>query len=133
MKIDKKVENIKATDAKVYGLMTDFRALSSRIPPQAEDWKAEADHCSFTIKGMMAVQIQIAEKQEFSKIVYQLSNDKNMPATIEVDIDGKGETCDVTLHADLQVPVFMEFMLKGAVQQVLDKVGENFKTAIEQA
>lgn len=133
MKIDKKIEDIKATDVKVYGMMTDFRALSSRVPPQAEDWKADENHCEFTIKGMMAMKVDIAEKKEFNKVVYQLSNDKGMPATIVVDINGKGKTCDVALHAEMQVPVFMEFMLKGAVNQVLEKVGGSFKTAIEQA
>ena len=70
MNINSKSDLIQAKDAKIYAMVTDLKRFGEFLPPQVQDWKAEEDYCEFSVAGMVTARVEIAEKVEFSKVVY---------------------------------------------------------------
>src|SRR5437762_5010952 len=90
----------------VYNFLSDFRNFEMLMPEQVVNWKATADECTFTIKGMVTLGLKIKNKIPNSLIEIERSGirtgiaiDFNMKCMIKV----KQEQCSVklALEADL--------------------------------
>ena len=55
----------------IFEFLTDFRNFEKLMPEQIANWQADADSCSFEIKGMATIQLRMIEKKapEYLKIV----------------------------------------------------------------
>lgn len=133
MNIDSQVENIQAPDSKVFALLSDCRKFGEFLPPEVKNWQADADSCEFEIEGIAKMKVQAIGKNEFSKIKYQLNNDKGLPASFGFDIVGHGDTCDLKLSLNVEVPIFLSAMVRNPLQKVADVAVEKIKLAAEQA
>lgn len=133
MTITSQSENIQATDSKVFALLSDCTKFEKFLPREVKNWKADTDSCEFEIEGIAKMRVQAIEKTEFSKITYQLNNDKGLPASFGFDIAGHGDTCDLKLTLNLDVPIFLSAMVKNPMQKVADVAVEKIKNAAEQA
>ncbi len=134
MKTTSTANDVKATDAKIYEITTDCRRFGTFLPPQVQDWKAEEDYCEFSIAGMAKARMEIAEKNEFNKVVYVIKNDKNIGITVTIDIMAKGaDTSDVTFTIDADVPFFLQGMIREPLQKVTDTLAAKTKELSERA
>ena len=132
MTINSKSDTIQAKDAKIYAMVTDCRRFGEFLPPQVQDWKAEEDYCEFSVAGMMKARIEIAEKVEFSKVVYEIKNDKNLPVRFQIDISGNGaETSGVAVGIEADVPFFLQGMLKDPLQKAANTITLKIKEIAE--
>ncbi|SRR5574344_421819 len=131
MKIENRTENIRATDCDVYKMVSDCRSLERMMPEQVKDWRVSEDHCEFTIAGIASVQIDVVEKEEFSTVVYRLSNDKNIPVMMSFLIEGMGGFCNLTVSIDAEVPLFLQSVIKNPLQKVANSIGEKIKSHFE--
>ena len=132
MEINSKSDTIVATDAKIYAMVTDLRRFGEFLPPQVQDWKAEADYCEFSVAGMIKARIEIAEKVEFSKVVYEIKNDKNLPVKFQIDIAGNGiETSNVGVKIEADVPFFLQGLVKDPLQKVANTIALKIKEIAE--
>ncbi|MBQ7735545.1 MAG: hypothetical protein IJT61_06405 [Bacteroidales bacterium] len=132
MKINSKSDIIQAPDAKIFVMVTDLKKFGEFLPPQVQDWKAEEDFCEFSVAGMVKARVEIVEKVEFSKVVYEIKNDKNLPVRFQIDISGNGEAnsaVDVGIEAD--VPFFLQGMVKEPLQKVADVMATKIKELAE--
>ena len=132
MKINSKSGEIQAQDAKIYAMVTDLRRFGEFLPPQVQDWKAEEDFCEFSVAGMVKARIEIAEKNEFSKVVYEIKNDKNLPVKFRIDISGNGAAASqVEVGIEADVPFFLQGMVKEPLQKVADTIALKIKELAE--
>ena len=132
MTINSKSDIIQATDAKIYAMVTDCRRFGNFLPPQVQDWNAEENFCEFSVAGMVKARVEIVEKVEFSKVVYEIKNDKNLPVRFQIDISGNGaanSAVDVGIEAD--VPFFLQGMVKEPLQKVADVMATKIKELAE--
>ena len=125
--------NIQATDSKIFALLSDCTRFEKFLPPEVKNWKADADSCEFEIEGIAKMNIRATEKREFSQITYTLNNDKGLPASCCFDIDNQGDNCILKLTVNVEVPFFLNAMVKNPLQKVADMAVEKIKTAAEQA
>lgn len=132
MNINSKSDTINATDAKIFAMVTDLRKFGEFLPPQVQDWKAEDNYCEFSVAGMVKARIEITEKVEFSKVVYEIKNDKNLPVKFQIDITEKGVgNSDVNLGIEADVPFFLQGMVKDPLQKVADTITLKIKELAE--
>ena len=132
MKINSNSGEILAKDAKIYAMVTDLRRFGEFLPPQVQDWKAEEDYCEFSVAGMVTARLEIAEKVEFSKVVYEIKNDKNLPVKFQIDITEKGvDNSEVGIGIEADVPFFLQGMVKDPLQKVADTIAQKIKELAE--
>ena len=132
MKINSNSGEILAKDAKIYAMVTDLRRFAEFLPPQVQDWKAEEDYCEFSVAGMVTARVEIAEKVEFSKVVYEIKNDKNLPVKFQIDITEKGvDNSEVGIGIEADVPFFLQGMVKDPLQKVADTIAQKIKELAE--
>ena len=132
MKLNSKSDTIQAPDSKIFAMVTDLSKFGEFLPPQVQDWKAEADYCEFSVAGMLKARIEIAEKVEFSKVVYEIKNDKNLPVRFQIDISGNGAmTSGVEVGIEADVPFFLQGMVKDPLQKVADTIALKIKEIAE--
>ena len=113
-------------------MVTDLSKFGEFLPPQVQDWKAEADYCEFSVAGMLKARIEISEKVEFSKVVYEIKNDKNLPVKFQIDISEKGvESSEVGIDIEADVPFFLQGMVKDPLQKVADTIASKIKEIAE--
>lgn len=132
MKINSSSGDIMASESKIYAMVTDCRKFGELLPPQVQDWKAEEDYCEFSVAGMVKARIEISEKTEFSKVVYTIKNDKNLPVSFQIDITGKDvKTSSVNVGIEADVPFFLQGMIKDPTQKVVDMIALKIKELAE--
>lgn len=132
MNINSKSDLIQAKDAKIYAMVTDLKRFGEFLPPQVQDWKAEEDYCEFSVAGMVTARVEIAEKVEFSKVVYEIKNDKNLPVKFQIDITESGvENSEVGIGIEADVPFFLQGMVRDPLQKVADTIVLKIKELAE--
>lgn len=132
MTINSNSGEIQASNAKIFGMITDCRRFGEFLPPQVQDWKAEEDYCEFSVAGMVTARIEISEKVAFSNVTYAIKNDKNLPVTFRIDITEKGATTsEVGLNIEANVPFFLQGMVKDPLQKVADTIATKIKELAE--
>jgi hypothetical protein len=60
---------IKRPSQDIFSFLGDFNNFSHLIPEQVANWKSSSDHCSFEIKGLTTMGMQIINREPFTKIV----------------------------------------------------------------
>jgi hypothetical protein len=122
---------MEASNEKIFNMMSDCRRFGEVVPDQIQNGEAGDDYFKFSFQGLVTMTLRVAEKQEFSKIVYSAENSQNIPAFITVDINGNDQASEVTVSADIEVPVFLSGMVKKPLQNFADMVVEKLKIAAE--
>lgn len=132
MNINSKSDLIQAPNAKIYAMVTDCRRFGEFLPPQVQDWKAEEDYCEFSVAGMVTARIEITEKVEFSHIIYNIKNDKNMPVSFRINIKDEGAGCSgVGISIEADVPFFLQGVVKDPLQRVANVMVTKIKELAE--
>jgi hypothetical protein len=131
MKVSSRKVLIQASDQKIYFLLNNFNNFGRVLPEQIQHWESTAEWCKFTIQGLLTMTLSILEKHEFSKIIYQADNDKNIHVTIVIDIIGENEKSDILIEANVDVPVFLSAMLNKPLQNFVDLMAEKIKIEAE--
>ena len=62
MNLETPWKSISASQEDVYTFLSDLNNLEKLMPEQVINWKSSQDDCSFTIKGMADMTLNIVEK-----------------------------------------------------------------------
>ncbi|MEZ5173057.1 MAG: SRPBCC family protein [Bacteroidia bacterium] len=112
MKLETPVKTISGSSSSIFAFLSDLNNLESMMPEQVINWKSDADKCSFTIKGMSDMQLEVRERVPESKVVMASGSSKPFPFTLTSEINPNGENADVKLVFDGDVPIFMKMMIE---------------------
>ena len=91
MKITSQTETIYAAGEKIFSLLTNFNRFGKILPDQVKNWESGEDYCRFLAQDFITITLKIMEKIRFSKIVYQMENDRQIPASIIISLNDKGK------------------------------------------
>lgn len=134
MKIQSNKENITISPERIFNALLNFtRNQQAPSIPQITNWTVTNDGCSFTINNMVTCNFKLTEQIPFSKVSFLIDTDKKFSATADVLIEDTGYGSNVQIVAEADVPIFMLPMLKGPVEQALNKALLKIKEMAERS
>ena len=102
---------------------TDIRHLPMTI--------TTVNHLKLTESHRTSVLPTLTEQVPYSRVAYKAETDKPVSAEVAFDIVPAGEGSQLKGHADIQVPFFLQGMVKGAIDKFMGTAMQYLKTAIE--
>jgi carbon monoxide dehydrogenase subunit G len=113
---------LSASAEEVFTFVTDIRNFERFIPNGTiTGWKAEKESCSFNVSMLGTVNVKLAEKERFSKVVFEgdalRKNDFSLTLDISDNINSHADV-KVLLSADLN-PI-MKMMAAKPINQFLE-------------
>lgn len=126
-------ECIAASPEKVYRVLTSFFSKPLDHVPGVENFEALENGCRFNIQGQVACQLTMKEQVPYRHVVYKAETDKPISAELVFDIcpGPAGEESRLWGQADIEVPFFLQGMVKGMINKFMDSAMQYLKTAIE--
>ena len=112
-------ETVAASPEKVFQVLTQFMHQDFSQVPGLTNFEPLENGCKFS------------EQVPCSRVVYKAETDKPISAEVTFDIEPAGEGSVLKGHADIQVPFFLQGMVKGAIDKFMGTAMQYLKTAIE--
>ena len=128
MTVTAKHEPIAATAEQIYAMVSNCNRFGGFIPEQVKGWKSTEDSCQFTVEGIATMEVGIVEKIPFSKVKFQVSNDKNIPMELEIVIENQVDTRKIEISMRADVPIFLQPIVKKPMQNLVDVMAARIGT-----
>jgi len=93
--------------------------LKEIMPSSIKDFESTESTCSFKMKGMPVLNLELGEKTPFSKISLT-AKDSQVPFSLDCIIIGKGEQCQASLEINAELNMMMKMMVEKPLTQFLD-------------
>ena len=119
--------------ALIYRILADFSNFTPILRDKVEDWQADADSCSFKVKGFTA-RLRIVEREE-NKLI-KVTGEEGSPFHFFFwlqlhPVEEMDTRMRLVLHIELNM--MMKMMIGGkireALDQIADKIAESFNNA----
>jgi len=124
-------QSVNAQKEKIFSVLTDCKNFSKFLPADVKDVEVTEESCKFTIPGITALTLSLIEKNEFSKVVYQATNDKDIPVNLLFHISDENNVNNIAVEINVDVPAFLASMVKKPLQNVVDMIAARLPQAIE--
>ena len=124
-------ETVSVSPEKVYQVLTHFFERSVEGVPGITNWESMPDGCSFTIQDHVNCRLTLSEQTPFSRVCYRAETDTNMSAAVRFDIAPSGAGSSLQGQLDMDVPFFLQGMVKGVVNNFMGTAMKYLKTVIE--
>jgi len=131
MKVNGKTIHVQANDRDIFAKLCNLSYFEKFLPEQVKDWEAGEDYCQFVIPGVATMRLSITEKTEYSKIIYTAGNDKNIPVSIAIFLDGSDNGTDLHADIDAEIPIFLSAMVKKPLQNLVDMIADRVKNEMD--
>ena len=131
MKVNGQTIHIQSNDKEIFDKLCNFNNFAKFLPEQIKDWQSTTDYCQFSVPGIATLKLSISEKQEYSKIAYAASNDKNIPVGITIYLESKDGGTDLHADIDAELPIFLNAMVKKPLQNLVDMIADRVKGEVE--
>lgn len=134
MKIQSNKESFSTSPERVFNALLNFtrQELPSNIP-QIKDWRITEDGCSFNINDMVTCYFHLVGQMPFTKVTYRIDTDKKFSAHADFLIEDSGSGCTLQIVAEADIPIFLQPMLKGTIEQAINKALSRLKEMIERS
>ena len=124
--IESKTGMARAGRKEVYRYLSDFNNFKHLLPEEKmKDLQLSADTIRFSMDGIGAIGLRIAEKTPYSELVIRATEGSPADFTLHIHI---GETKDnrspVNLILEANLNLFLEMMAKGPLQQFVDMIAD---------
>ena len=97
----------------------DLNNLKEIMPSSIKDFESTETTCSFKMKGMPALNLEIREKTPFSKISLTAKSSQ-VPFSLDCFITEKGDQCQARLEINAELNMMMKIMVEKPLTQFLD-------------
>ncbi|MFA6923628.1 MAG: hypothetical protein WC223_05180 [Bacteroidales bacterium] len=132
-KIESQKTLINNSSEKIYNFLSDFNNFFKLMPEQVINWKSDENECSFTIKGMVDIKMQIAEKIPYSKIVYKSAKGFTLDFNLICEIEKIDETkCNAKLHFEAELSQVLKMMVETPLKNFVGILIKKLKELGEQ-
>lgn len=128
MKVTGKTTTLNVPNRDVFTRFCNCNNFGKFLPDQIKDWQSTEDYCQFSIPGIASLKVNIAEKIEFSKIVFAANNDKNIPINISLNMNGNDLQTDIFAEIEADIPIFLKPMVEKPLQNLVDMIADKLKT-----
>jgi len=99
--------------------IADLNNLKEIIPSSIQDFKSTETTCSFKMKGMPALNLELGEKTPFSKISLKAKGSQ-VPFSLDCFITEKGDQCQARLEINAELNMMMKMMVEKPLTQFLN-------------
>ena len=97
----------------------DLNNLKEIMPSSIKDFESTESTCSFKMKGMPVLNLELGEKTPFSKISLTAKNNQ-VPFLLDCIITKKGKQCQASLEITIELNMMMKMMVEKPLTQFLD-------------
>ena len=97
----------------------DLNNLKDIMPSSIKDFESTETTCSFKMKGMPQLKLELGNKIEFSKISLTAAGSQ-VPFSLDCFITEKGEQCQARLEINAELNMMMKMMVEKPLTQFLD-------------
>lgn len=114
----------KGTASQIFALLSHADNLKQLMPEQVVNWRGDAETCSFTIKGMTELSLQVAERTPDRLIRLAPLGKQAFPFDLQIAIRETplcGEAC-FQINAELNP--FIEMIAKRPLQHLVDYMAD---------
>jgi carbon monoxide dehydrogenase subunit G len=123
---------LSCTSDEVYNFVTDIRNFGQFIPDGTiTDWQAESDACSFRVSVVGVINVRIAGKEPYGKVIFNGDALKKNDFSLVLNIsNGKNDSAEVKILLEAELnPVLRMMAGKPIVQflEILIREMENFR------
>ena len=105
----------------IYNFLTDFRNFGSLMPEQVE-WKATAEECTFTIKGMATFGMKYKQKVPHSLIEVERNGKAPVDFVLRCTINGNQKS-EVKFEFDAELNPMMKMLAERPLTNFLNLLG----------
>ncbi len=131
-KYESKQQRILRPAETIFNRISRFDTLTPALQDKVEAWHADADSCSFKIKGFSAA-LRIVERTPHKTIKIQPDSENGIPVdfTMWIQLHPVSDTetrLRIVLHADLNM--MMRMMIGGKLQEGVDRMAEGIAKAL---
>ena len=107
---------------KAYAFITDFRNFDKFAKnAKVTDWQADEKSCSFNVAMLGVINVNLAEKEETSKAVFQGVAAGNIDFTVTVQLNGNNpESSKIHINLSAYFNPIMKMMADKYVRMFLD-------------
>ena len=104
----------------------DLNNLKEIIPSQIEDFDSTDTTCSFKMKGIPKLYLEIREKIKYSKISLT-AKESQVPFSLNCYITEKGKQCQARLEINAELNTMMKMMVEKPLTQFLDVLAKKIQ------
>lgn len=119
---------VSAKASVIYDFLNDFTNFEHLMPDQIKNWKADQDHCSFTIEGMADLSMKIASRNPHSNIHIEADGKNPIDYTLDIFIFEKMPGCDVEIVFRADLNPFVKMMAAKPLQNFVDLLAQKLQT-----
>ncbi len=127
-RIDSDEVIVNKTPEEVFNFLSDFNNLQKIMPQQVADWQSTQTDCSFTIKGMASLGMELAEKTPHTQIKIARKGkapfDFSLFCNMQPANDGNTK---LQLAFDADLNPMLKMMAEKPLKNFLNILAENFK------
>ncbi len=128
MIIKGQVQTINKNQEELFKFLSDFRNFKELMPPEVKGWKAEEDHCSFEIGGMVTVELRMTEKKVPSYLKINSEGKTPFPFILHTHLNKVSESQTKNqFEIDAKVSPIMKMMVKGPLENLVKMMDEKLK------
>ena len=117
-------QQIAAPSEIVFQFLANLNNLQKLMPDRVEGWQSDADKCTFTIKGMATIEMQVKERNPNSSIALESFGKSPFPFTLSSSILDKDEGTEVSLVFQGDMNPFMKMMAEGPLRNFFNQLAE---------
>ncbi len=102
-----------------FQIIGNLNNLKEIMPSEIENYESTETTCTFKLKGMPKLVLEIDEKIKFSKISLK-AIESQVPFLLNCFISEKGEQCQVMLEINAELNMMMKIMVEKPLTKFLD-------------
>ena len=127
-RIESEEVTLNKSPEEVFNFLSDFNNLKKIMPEQVVDWQSTETDCSFTIKGMASLGMELAEKTPHSQI--KIARKGKAPFDFNLFCNmaaADGNSTKLKLAFDADLNPMLKMMAEKPLKNFLNILAENFK------
>ena len=119
------VENLNAEQ--LFNKLSDLNNLKEIMPSSIENFQSDENSCSFKMKGMPELNLELSEKTPFSKISLSASGS---PVSFSLDcfITDCEAKCQARLEVNAELNMMMKMMVEKPINNFLSVLSDKIRT-----
>lgn len=112
----------------IFDFLSDCNNLQKLMPEQVTDWQSTTDECSFTIKGMASLGMQIIERNKSSQIKIVRKGKAPFDFVMYYNLNSEDDNktrLQIVFDADMNP--FLKMMAEKPLKNFLNTLAENYQ------
>ena len=131
-KINSEKVVIRKSNEQIFLFLSNFQNFTHLMPSQVTDWNATDDYCSFSIIGLTDMDLKIAGKIPYSKLVYVSGEKAPFDFSMHALITDNGDrTSTVQLHMQAELNPMMAILIKRPLESFANSLAIKLRETMD--